>query len=152
MENLVCSNKFFTARGALTGGNILGIEGIPGEKNEMWNERNERATVKISPLSIKQSRHARTILASIYFRPRIHTFLSHISMRRVDLSCEALSSIRGNLQYSCVEERERNKSGNTASLVSISPHFVLFLFRFSASVRAKKKGKEGKSCIEVNSE
>lgn len=145
MENLVCSNKFFTARGALTGGNILGIEGILGEKNEMWNERNERATVKISPLSIKQSRHARTILASIYFRPRIHTFLSHISMRRVDLSCEALSSIRGNLQYSCVEERERNKSGTTLPPSYRSrPISCYFSFDSPRAYEQKKKKKKEK--------
>lgn len=85
------------------------------------NETN--ATVKISPLSIKQFRHARTIpiLSSIYFRPYIYIYIHtlyayfhrvwRIFNVRASLShFPVLPSIHGNpwnLQYSCVREREK---------------------------------------------
>lgn len=107
--------------------------------------------LKISPLSIKQSRHARTIpiLASIYFRPRIHTFLSHISMRI--FSCKALSSIRANprnLHEIFMQSKgDGNKSGTLPPSYRSRP-----ISYYSPRAYEQKKGEEGKSCIEVNSD
>lgn len=115
------------------------------------NETN--ATVKISPLSIKQFRHARTIpiLSSIYFRPYIYiyTHFMHISIAYgVSLTFVQASPIFPSFLRSMeileicnihVSEKERERGRererqqrNIASLVSILPHFV-FLFSFGST-------------------
>lgn len=115
------------------------------------NETN--ATVKISPLSIKQFRHARTIpiLSSIYFRPYIYiyTHFMHISIAYgVSLTFVQASPIFPSFLRSMeileicnihVSEKERERGRererqqrNIASLVSILPHFV-FLFSFDST-------------------
>lgn len=134
------------------------------------NETN--ATVKISPLSIKQFRHARTIpiLSSIYFRPytRIYTYIYTLCIfpsYRVSLAFVQASPIFPSFLRSVeileicnihVSKREREREverqqRNIASLVSILPHFV-FLFSFDSSslyertyVCMSKKKKKRKS-------
>lgn len=113
------------------------------------NETN--ATVKISPLSIKQFRHARTIpiLSSIYFRPYIyiyiHTHFMHISIAYgVSLTFVQASPIFPSFLRSMeileicnihVSEKERERGRererqqrNIASLVSILPPISYFSF------------------------
>lgn len=140
------------------------------------NETN--ATVKISPLSIKQFRHARTIpiLSSIYFRPytRIYTYIYtlcifpsyRVSLAFVQASPIFPSFLRSveileicNIHVSKRERERERQQRNIASLVSILPHFV-FLFSFDSSSlyertyvcmskkKKKEKVEEKRSCIE----
>lgn len=139
------------------------------------NETN--ATVKISPLSIKQFRHARTIpiLSSIYFRPytRIYTYIYtlcifpsyRVSLAFVQASPIFPSFLRSveileicNIHVSKRERERERQQRNIASLVSILPHFV-FLFSFNSSSpyertyvcmskKKKEKVEEKRSCIE----
>lgn len=142
------------------------------------NETN--ATVKISPLSIKQFRHARTIpiLSSIYFRPytRIYTYIYtlcifpsyRVSLAFVQASPIFPSFLRSveileicNIHVSKRERERERQQRNIASLVSILPHFV-FLFSFDSSspyertyvsVKEKKrKSRRKKKLHRVNSE
>lgn len=143
------------------------------------NETN--ATVKISPLSIKQFRHARTIpiLSSIYFRPytRIYTYIYtlcifpsyRVSLAFVQASPIFPSFLRSveileicNIHVSKRERERERQQRNIASLVSILPHFV-FLFSFDSSSpyertyvcmskKKKRKSRRKKKLHRVNSE
>lgn len=130
------------------------------------NETN--ATVKISPLSIKQFRHARTIpiLSSIYFRPYIYiyTHFMHISIAYgVSLTFVQASPIFPSFLRSMeileicnihVSEKERKREGERETTakhcfprIDLAPFRISLFFRLHflplrSYVWAKEKKKE----------
>ena len=138
------------------------------------NETN--ATVKISPLSIKQFRHARTIpiLSSIYFRPytRIYTYIYTLCIfpsYRVSLAFVQASPIFPSFLRSVeileicnihVSKRERERETTAEHCfprIDLAPFRISLFFQLLLPLRAyvrmyeqkkKEKVEEKRSCIE----